>query len=218
VDTQTVCIYEFWRFTFVQKEGRALRAELHRVPPMQGASFNLEALKEELAKKATAQSAQLVKCNRGTNARRSFSRAGPGANRTASRWTNSPEEKGEIPLKKHTVSLLAWSLLASALGVGTGSSAVAGPCSADLVAMQAQVDALVDATAERGKSAVESSAATEGRQPTPESVAAAEAALGEGQAARLALAALADGRAADASGDRAGCEKAIARIRSVLQR
>jgi hypothetical protein len=50
--------YEFWRFVFVQQEVGKLALTALSYPPMQrGASFNLDALKAELAKKmAEAQS------------------------------------------------------------------------------------------------------------------------------------------------------------------
>jgi len=50
--------YEFWRFVFVQQEVGKLAKTAIDYPPMQkGASFNLDALKAELAKKAAAASA-----------------------------------------------------------------------------------------------------------------------------------------------------------------
>ncbi len=51
--------YEFWRFTFVQKEIATAAQTFLEFPPMQkGASFNLERLKEELEKKAAAHASQ----------------------------------------------------------------------------------------------------------------------------------------------------------------
>jgi arylsulfatase len=45
--------YEFWRFVFVQQQVGKLAQTALDYPPMQrGASFNLDALKAELAKKA----------------------------------------------------------------------------------------------------------------------------------------------------------------------
>ena len=45
--------YEFWRFVYVQQEVAKAAQTLLEFPPMQkGASFNLEQLKDELAKKA----------------------------------------------------------------------------------------------------------------------------------------------------------------------
>ena len=53
--------YEFWRFVFVQQVVAKAAATLLEFPPMQkGASFNLEALKAELAKKE-AQAAAAAK-------------------------------------------------------------------------------------------------------------------------------------------------------------
>jgi arylsulfatase len=49
-------IYEFWRFTFVQKEVGKMAMTFLEFPPMQkGASFNLEALKQELEAKMNKQ-------------------------------------------------------------------------------------------------------------------------------------------------------------------
>jgi len=51
--------YEFWRFVFVQKEVARAAQTFIEFPPMQkGASFNLEQLKEELAKKVAAHASQ----------------------------------------------------------------------------------------------------------------------------------------------------------------
>jgi arylsulfatase A-like enzyme len=50
---------QFWRFVFVQQQVGKLAQTALDFPPMQkGASFNLEALKEELEKKAAARAAQ----------------------------------------------------------------------------------------------------------------------------------------------------------------
>jgi len=52
-------MYEFWRFVAVQKEVAQAAQTFIDFPPMQkGASFNLEQLKEELAKKAAAHASQ----------------------------------------------------------------------------------------------------------------------------------------------------------------
>jgi arylsulfatase len=49
--------FEFWRFVYVQQEVGKLAQTALEFPPMQkGASFNLEAIKEQLAKKMSAQS------------------------------------------------------------------------------------------------------------------------------------------------------------------
>jgi arylsulfatase len=52
-------MYEFWRFVAVQKEVAQAAQTFIDFPPMQkGASFNLEQLKEELAKKAAAHASE----------------------------------------------------------------------------------------------------------------------------------------------------------------
>jgi len=49
-------LYEFWRFQFVQKEVAKLAQTAIEFPPMQkGASFNLEAVKEQIAKAIASQ-------------------------------------------------------------------------------------------------------------------------------------------------------------------
>jgi len=51
--------YEFWRFVFVKDEvGRAAQTFLDFPPTQKGASFNLEALKQELEKKIAVHQAQ----------------------------------------------------------------------------------------------------------------------------------------------------------------
>jgi len=51
--------YEFWRFVFVQQQVGKLAQTALDFPPMQkGASFNLQALKEELDKKAASAQAR----------------------------------------------------------------------------------------------------------------------------------------------------------------
>ena len=51
--------YEFWRFVFVQQVVGKLAQTALEFPPMQnGASFNLQQLKEELEKKMTSHATQ----------------------------------------------------------------------------------------------------------------------------------------------------------------
>jgi len=51
--------YEFWRFVFVKdKIGEAAQTLLDFPPMQKGASFNLEALKQELEKKMESRAAQ----------------------------------------------------------------------------------------------------------------------------------------------------------------
>ena len=43
------CVYEFWRFVFVQQEVAKAAQTLIEFPPMQkGASFNMEAVKAQI--------------------------------------------------------------------------------------------------------------------------------------------------------------------------
>jgi arylsulfatase len=51
--------FEFWRFVFVQQEIAKAAQSIIEYPPMQvGASFNLQQLKEELAKKMAAHASE----------------------------------------------------------------------------------------------------------------------------------------------------------------
>ena len=51
--------YEFWRFTFVQQEVAKYGQTFVEFPPIQkGASFNLEAVKEQLEKKIESRMAR----------------------------------------------------------------------------------------------------------------------------------------------------------------
>jgi hypothetical protein len=106
-------------------------------------------------------------------------------------------------------------LSAVVLFVSTSAS-FAGPCTSAIEAMQAKLDARVAAATAAAPSAKESTAATLHRQPTPDSIAAAEASLGAGVATRQAAAALSRARAADAAGDKASCEQALADAESAL--
>jgi arylsulfatase len=52
-------VFEFWRFVFLQQEmARAAQTFLDFPPMQKGASFNLQAVKEELDKKMAGQAAQ----------------------------------------------------------------------------------------------------------------------------------------------------------------
>jgi hypothetical protein len=104
---------------------------------------------------------------------------------------------------------------AGLLALVTGPAA-AGPCTADIDALQAKIDSRVDTTAGAGKLGSQSQAAQLHRQPTPQSIADAEAKLGEGKASDEALAALGKARKADAAGDAAACSDALAAARKAL--
>jgi hypothetical protein len=105
----------------------------------------------------------------------------------------------------------AFAVIASGL-----DPALAGPCTGDILALQAQVDARIDAAAGKGKAGKQSTAAQLHRQPTPQSLANAESKLDEGKPADKALEALEAARKADETGDRAGCTKAVGEARQAL--
>ena len=98
------------------------------------------------------------------------------------------------------------------------SASQAGPCSADIDAMQARVDAKLEAIAERGRFAPQSIAAGMSVQPTPRSIAAAEAKLGElnQHLVRNIRRALTRARAANARGNARRCEKELSRVQRAL--
>lgn len=103
----------------------------------------------------------------------------------------------------------------AALLLAAGPS-LAGPCTADIAAAQAEVDARIEAVAGAGPMGGQSVGAQLHRQPTPGSMAGAEARLGEGTAGEQAVAALARARVADAAGDAAGCRQALADARRAV--
>lgn len=88
------------------------------------------------------------------------------------------------------------------------ASAQAGPCSRELAEIES---ALRRPGSDFGPTLDQTIGAQLGRQPTPDSVKRAEARAD----ARL-KAALARARALDAKGDRAGCSKAVERIRLLI--
>ncbi len=106
---------------------------------------------------------------------------------------------------------------ATALALLSGE-ALAGPCTDEIYQAQIAIGKRLDAAAARGKAAPESTFATTHHQPTPSSVANAEAQVGDLSDADLnALTQDTDeARKADAAGDQAGCEKALADVRRIL--
>jgi membrane-bound lytic murein transglycosylase B len=98
------------------------------------------------------------------------------------------------------------------------SVAQAGPCAADIDAMQARVDARLEAIAAAGRFAPQSIHADMSAQPTPHSVAAAEERLGElnQHLIRNIRRAMTRARAADAGGNERRCEKELARVQRAL--
>jgi hypothetical protein len=92
------------------------------------------------------------------------------------------------------------------------SESYAGACASEIDAMQARVDARIEALARSGRSAPESSGALLHRQPTPGSIAEAESRVGDASAriAQAANAAIARAREADLKGHQKACEEALA--------
>jgi hypothetical protein len=107
--------------------------------------------------------------------------------------------------------------LAGMLAASAGF-AHAGPCAAQIDEMQARFDAKLALAARSGPTARESVAATDHRQPTPDSIAAAEARLGD--LSPRTIEAIESGmtraRKADAEGNEAACEAALAEVRRAI--
>jgi hypothetical protein len=105
-------------------------------------------------------------------------------------------------------------ILLGTIGIlGSVATSHAGPCTIQIEAVQAQVDARAAAIAGAGPVAPESTAALLHRQPTPGSIARAEESLGEGASITKALSALERAREADRGGNEGGCEQALAEAR-----
>ena len=105
------------------------------------------------------------------------------------------------------------SLICGAIAlVASMSASYAGPCSDDIVKMQARIDAKVAAKAASGPTAQQGPAAGMSRQPTPHSIAEAEARIGEvsSDTVDAVRQAMLRARAADSAGDKTACEQALA--------
>src|ERR1044071_6650080 len=98
------------------------------------------------------------------------------------------------------------------------SAAYAGPCTDAIDAMQARIDAALEAKAAAGPTGKEGVPAGMSVQPTPRSIAAAEEKLGDVSAQTVAVVGegMARARAADAAGDASACEKALADVQRVV--
>lgn len=108
-------------------------------------------------------------------------------------------------------------LIFSAMAVAA-SAAHAGPCSDQIDAMQARIDAKLEAKAAAGPTAKQGVAAGMSVQPTPRSIATAEEKLGDisPQTVEAVGQAMARARAADAAGDASACQQALAAVQRVL--
>ena len=113
--------------------------------------------------------------------------------------------------------ILRW-ICGAALFAASISAAHAGLCSANIDAMQARIDAKVEAIAAAGRFAPQSISAGMSNQPTPHSIAAAEVRLGEIKRVtiRSIRRAMSRARAADAAGKERRCESELAVVQRLL--
>ena len=100
----------------------------------------------------------------------------------------------------------------------SAAAAHAGPCSGQIDAMQARIDARLEAKAAAGPTAKEGVLATTNMQPTPASIAAAEEKLGDISTKKVKAMkrGMARARVADKVGDLRACRKALAALQRVL--
>lgn len=103
-----------------------------------------------------------------------------------------------------------WALAATVL-VGGSVVCQAGPCTNDIVKVQAQIARAEASSPSVGPSAPQSVGAQLHHQPTPSSVGAAESKASAG-----ARAALDRARQADAAGDLAGCQRALTEAKDLF--
>jgi hypothetical protein len=110
------------------------------------------------------------------------------------------------------------SVFAAMAIAATASATYAGPCSGQIDAMQARIDAKLEAKAAAGPTAKEGVAAGISMQPTPASIAAAEQKLGDISAKKVKAInrGMARARVADKVGDLRACNKALAAVRRVV--
>lgn len=114
-----------------------------------------------------------------------------------------------------TIRILIFSAMAIA---ATASTTYADPCSNQIDAMQAHIDASLEAKAAAGPTAKEGVLATMNMQPTPASIAAAEEKLGDisPKKVKAIKRGMARARVADKVGDLRACRKALAAVQRVL--
>ena len=102
--------------------------------------------------------------------------------------------------------------------VVVSSAGLAGPCSSEVERVQAKIDAFLEARADAGPRARESTIALLHRQPTTASIAAAEERLGElnTSAFEAITLSMTVARAADRLGDDNTCKRALANTESAI--
>ena len=112
-------------------------------------------------------------------------------------------------------SIAAYAAVALAASI---SASYGGPCWDDLSAVQAKVDAMLEAKAADGPPATAKAMAGTSPQPTPYSLETVEERMGEisPQTVNAIRQALARARAADDAGDKGVCEQALADVRRTL--
>ena len=111
------------------------------------------------------------------------------------------------------------SIVASvAVLVASISASYAGPCWDDIFAVQAKIDAMLEAKAAAGPPATAEAMGGTSPQPTPRSLETVEERMGEisPQTVTAIEQAMARARAADGTGDKAACEQALAEVRRTL--
>ena len=113
-----------------------------------------------------------------------------------------------------TIRILIFSAMAIA---ATASTTYAGPCSNQIDAMQARIDASLEAKAS-GPTAKEGVLATINMQPTPASIAAAEEKLGDisPKKVKAIKRGMARARVAGKVGDLRACRKALAAVQRAI--
>jgi hypothetical protein len=123
-----------------------------------------------------------------------------------------PPISGAIVIKWRAALFLSVAFALSA------AAAHASPCSDAIDAVQARIDATLEAKAAAGPTAKEGVPAGMRMQPTPASIASAEEKLGEISAKKVAAIkrGVARARAADKLGDLRACKKALAAVQRVL--
>ena len=112
-------------------------------------------------------------------------------------------------------SIVAYAAAALAASISTSYG---GPCWDDLSAVQAKVDAMLEAKAADGPPATAEAMAGTSPQPTPYSLETVEERMGDisPQTVNAIRQGMALARAADDAGDKAACEQALANVRRTL--
>jgi hypothetical protein len=131
---------------------------------------------------------------------------------------NSEETRFRIARLGEVVTRVRPLIVSAALLAASASVAHAGACAADIDRMQARLDAKLEATAAKGRTAPTSAAADLNHQPTPRSIEAAELKLGElnQHMIRNIRRAMTRARAADAKGNERRCQKELSRVQRAL--